>query len=681
MLTPADVAMHAQLGIDAEILEQMQVRRIDDREARDVLGLMKRPGRLDGVLYPYLLPGQLRPVTHRLRRDHPDLENGKPKNKYLSAYGDRKHLYFATTDPTLLTDVTVPVVLVEAEKSVLAVTCVARRTDRRMLVLGLGGCWGWRGRIGKVIDARGASVDEVGPLPDLDRVTWSGREAILIFDANAATRTPVQAARRALGLDLSRRGAHVRIVPLPVEDGLNGCDDYIGRHGDQSFIALFEAAADARSFDAIFRLNMRHFVVPESGKTVVISDEYDPVLSRQVLQRSTFADFRNLYLNEYIETTHPKTGKPIWKPLGHVWLGHPDRRQYEGIIMRPAGDWPDYFNLWRGFAVTPQAGTWARFHDHLQQVICAGDARHFAYLLAWLASGVQHPERQAEVAIALRGPRGGGKGFFARTYGELFGQHYLQIANTKHLTGNFNAHLQDTVVLFADEAFWAGDKAGESVLKMLVTEPVIPIERKGRDLIQVPNLLHIIIASNHDWVVPAGMDERRFFVLDIDPARRQDHDYFAAIQNELNAGGRAAFLHDLLHHDLSGVNLRDVPATEALRQQKVLSLPPNERWLFDKLMAGRSLPTHETWETIVLKDALHDDYILSSRRVGVDRRSTQTELGMFLSKIFPGVETVQRLIDGKRRWCWRLHDLATCRAAFDAATHSSHPWSRDDDGN
>lgn len=55
------------------------------------------------------------------------------------------------------------------------------------------------------------------------------------------------------------------------------------------------------------------------------------------------------------------------------------------------------------------------------------------------------------------------------------------------LTGNFNSHLRDCIALFADEAFWAGDRAGESVLKMLVTEPVIPIEGKGRDLVLVPN--------------------------------------------------------------------------------------------------------------------------------------------------------------------------------------------------
>jgi putative methionine-R-sulfoxide reductase with GAF domain len=70
-----------------------------------------------------------------------------------------------------------------------------------------------------------------------------------------------------------------------------------------------------------------------------------------------------------------------------------------------------------------------------------------------------------------------------------------------------------------------GDKAGESVLKALITEPVISIERKGFDVVQVRNCLHIIIASNSDWVVPAVADERRFCVLDVDAAHQQVSKY------------------------------------------------------------------------------------------------------------------------------------------------------------
>src|SRR5262245_28894213 len=115
-LTAADVAAYEVLGITRERLECQQIVRVSDADAREQLALHTRTGRLDGILFPYLDPEHRRAVAYRLRRDHPEFENGKPKNKYLSAYGDRRHLYFGCDDPAVLSDVAVPVVLVEAEK-------------------------------------------------------------------------------------------------------------------------------------------------------------------------------------------------------------------------------------------------------------------------------------------------------------------------------------------------------------------------------------------------------------------------------------------------------------------------------------------------------------------------------------------------------------------------------------
>jgi hypothetical protein len=95
--------------------------------------------------------------------------------------------------------------------------------------------------------------------------------------------------------------------------------------------------------------------------------------------------------------------------------------------------------------------------------------------------------------------------------------------------GNFNAHLLDTLLVFADESFWAGDKQGESVLKALITEPVVMIERKGVDPCPASNRLKLIMASNAEWVVPATADERRFFVLDMSSVRTGDRTYFRAL--------------------------------------------------------------------------------------------------------------------------------------------------------
>ena len=83
-------------------------------------------------------------------------------------------------------------------------------------------------------------------------------------------------------------------------------------------------------------------------------------------------------------------------------------------------------------------------------------------------------------------------------------------------------------------------------------------------------------------------------MLDVSDIHREDHDYyFAAIETEWEGGGREAFLDHLLTLDLSGFNVRRVPQTEALRDQKLLSLPTVDRWFYTRLRAGNiSNETH-----------------------------------------------------------------------------------------
>ena len=123
-----------------------------------------------------------------------------------------------------------------------------------------------------------------------------------------------------------------------------------------------------------------------------------------------------------------------------------------------------------------------------------------------MARLVQFPALQGEVAIVLRGSEGCGKGTLARALKRILGEHALAISHSKHLTGNFNAHLRDCVFLFADEAFYAGDKAHDGELKAIITELTLTIEAKYQNAIVFPNYLHLMMASNEAWVVPTFED-------------------------------------------------------------------------------------------------------------------------------------------------------------------------------
>ena len=89
------------------------------------------------------------------------------------------------------------IVIVEAEKSVLACTAWAERNGRDgFYFVAIGGCYGWRGVIGKKNGPKGERLDEKGPLPDLD--VCRGHQVIVMLDSNAATNRDVRFARREL---------------------------------------------------------------------------------------------------------------------------------------------------------------------------------------------------------------------------------------------------------------------------------------------------------------------------------------------------------------------------------------------------------------------------------------------------------------------------------------------------
>lgn len=387
---------------------------------------------------------------------------------------------------------------------------------------------------------------------------------------------------------------HYRILTTP---GSGVAESVLDKTGDIHGYALKQirdARKEAerewwRSADAAMNyLNNKHAVIADmGGKCRIVTEVRDPALNRTRISKQSFEDFHNRYRHYGVLLGHTDDGKPVIKPAGKLWLDHFDRRQYETITFAPGREVEDAYNLWRGFAVESREGDRHKsFLAHISANVCAGNAEHFDYLIGWMARAVQEPDSPGEVAVIMRGGRGTGKSFFAKMFGRLFGRHFLQVADSKHLTGSFNAHLRDTVLLFGDEAFYAGDKKHESILKTLVTEEHLVIEGKGVDAEPGTNYVHLILASNEDWVVPAGLDERRFFALDMADDHKQDHAYFRQIKEDLYQGGFENLLHFLQTYDLSNFEVRRAPDTKTLRSQKAESLQGFDAYLYELLWSG-----------------------------------------------------------------------------------------------
>lgn len=289
------------------------------------------------------------------------------------------------------------------------------------------------------------------------------------------------------------------------------------------------------------------------------------------LELLTEAGFRLFYRHLFTLEETPNGGK-VRASLASKFLDRAPR--YGGLTFAP-GEAPTvdgHLNMWRGFAIEPKAGEWPLMHSHILNVLAAGDDELGTYIMDWIAWSVQNPGARAEVALVLRGGKGSGKGTLGWALVRIFGPHGVHISDRKHLVGGFNMHMAHCAMLFADEAYWPGDKQGEGALKRLITEPTLMIEPKGVDPFPVRNCLHTIVASNEDWVVPASGDERRYAIAEVSAARIGDADYFKGLHGELANGGLAAMLHDLLERDLNSWHPRDsIPQTTGLQHQKAQS--------------------------------------------------------------------------------------------------------------
>ena len=308
-----------------------------------------------------------------------------------------------------------------------------------------------------------------------------GRILALIQAAKPEATVPVLS-NELLRSDLtpSEQDLLIKAAKLRSGAGIRGIRDQLQQARDAQRKAQQQqrghgVAPPSQVAEVIAEFNGRYFVVNEGGRALIWEPTRDPMLNNRIYyQRSKPWDLRTFYMNRMVQVGETKEGEPIRENAANVWLSHSDREQYiHGIVFDPSGtERPGVYNLWQGFHIKPEEGSWQKMQDHLLIVVCAGNRHHYRYLRKWLARMVQFPAKQGEVAVVLRGLEGTGKSILGDAMRRIFGQHGFAISNPVHLVGKFNDHLRDCVLLFADEAFLPNDRHHVGVLKALITSPI-----------------------------------------------------------------------------------------------------------------------------------------------------------------------------------------------------------------
>lgn len=432
--------------------------------------------------------------------------------------------------------------------------------------------------------------------------------------------------------------------------------------GDSSDAASGKAKGPEFGPEDIEAMNQRYAVVIMGQRAAILLDGRDDVGNAIERVRFMNVDAFKLWLANKRALHHG-----LWRNHAEIWLEDKKRRQYRGLEFTPAAPGQSesrdgFFNLWRGFDVEPKKNTdlAAPWLNHVFENVASSDSATYDWVVSWFAWMVQFPRKRIGTSLALRGGMGTGKTITGKIVGSLFPAHYFLIDEPRYLTGQFNSHLATTLLLQVDEGFWAGDKLAEGRLKGLITSEFQMIEYKGVDPVRMPNYVSLLISSNDDWVVPAGLRERRFTVLDMNPARIQDHKYFAALDATYREPeARAALLWELAHWEIDEKALRTVPATEGLWMQKLRSFDSFHSWLLEFLVEG-GFGNGADWPEYIECYDLHNNYLKRCERLGLRHPLNTVAFGIKFKKSFPQVKRAQKY----KKWCYLLPELPVARETF-----------------
>ncbi len=206
------------------------------------------------------------------------------------------------------------------------------------------------------------------------------------------------------------------------------------------------------------------------------------------------------------------------KPFFPTWLKDKKRRKYRGIKWCPIiNNDSIYYNSFAGFKskeveevdlelVKPFLNHWKILTNNEEPVL--------DYIIKYLAHMIQKPDEIPQVALLFQGLQGVGKDIATKQLGNMIGHQLIhKEEKCENVFGNFNASIENKLILQINEISGADGFKNKESFKDLITAEKLNIRKMRTDLYDTPNYLRCFLFSNNLTPIPIPQDDRRYMVI------------------------------------------------------------------------------------------------------------------------------------------------------------------------
>ena len=245
------------------------------------------------------------------------------------------------------------------------------------------------------------------------------------------------------------------------------------------------------------------------------------------------------------------------KSFINKYLGENENlKQYEDMDIYPNNDKcpTNHFNLWTAFDVEYIT---EYIYDEIGlnfilahiKLLCNNDELMYEYFLDWTAHLLFKPEEKCGKFILFVGRQGSGKSQICKFLSLLVGsKKYMETSKPdRDVWGDFNGSMTNSYLICIEELDFLQVKNAEGVFKNFITQPTIPINKKGKDKFDVKSY-HRYIGSTNNVNNPIKTEDkdRRNVIIRCSDEKIGDMEYFEKLETYIQSKNTQRSFYDYL---------------------------------------------------------------------------------------------------------------------------------------